>query len=486
MVLGENPETSDGSISMALKEMDAVIHACADGMQAVRACLSKGPDLVILDVGLPRMNGYQCARVLKHDPVTRATPIVHVGPSANPLDRYWSKVCRADSFLCTPVEKDLFQDTLQTILPRRTIRRRPMPRVSLVSGLQDPDILSLATNLLEQDLLLSSVLNEINRIDTWATSPEDLVTSLLAIIHSLFVFSSGAALLLFEKHSELYVFPGSQPGNASLERTKVLMIEHLKAKHDIFVRPGDLHCVLLDTPPWEGLDPGKGEVFLHTRDRAPVRSVLAFEDMNVEDLNKEEQQILELALELAHGILEKKIFSRIAQELSVIDATTQGHSMTFFMEVLEREIASARRNHYTITLFTILITNFDELTLDLGLEEQLGTIRTIQGAILRTMRKTDIIARWNQANFAFLLTHTTRENAAVPASRVRANILEDLGRAYPSLGNLAIHMGVCEFDPQRHQNPEEFLTEAIPKRALKAQEEIPSGHARVSTSGENE
>jgi len=465
VVLGENPETSDGSVKRILEKRNAILFSCSDGLEAIRACFSKGPNLIILDTGLPRMNGYQCSRLLKHDLLTRDIPILHLGASATPLDRYWSRVCRADGYLRLPFEDDDLETTLQTLLQPGAPRRRLFTPASLVPGLEDRDILGLAIHLLEQDLLISSVLNEINRIDDWSASSKDLVASLLAIIHSLFPFSCGAGLLIFEKHSELYMRLAGDQGLNFSGRIQSLIEDHLRDRHGCYLKLEEVNTVFLEPVLWETLGLDSGDVFLHTRPRGPVRSVLAFENLNPEVLPREEQDVLHLALEMAHGVIEKKILSITAQELSIIDETTKGYSMVFFMQILSRELANAHRNHYPITLFTLFISNFGDLIASLSPEDRSGLLEKIHGAILRTMRKTDIIARRTQANFVFLLTHTSRENVAVPAGRVKTNILEDVAEAFPSLGPLVISMGVSEFHPDQHSTPESFLNEAMPRRS---------------------
>ena len=46
----------------------------ADGLEAVEKALTQDVDLVILDVSMPRMNGYQACRLLKSEPLTRGVP----------------------------------------------------------------------------------------------------------------------------------------------------------------------------------------------------------------------------------------------------------------------------------------------------------------------------------------------------------------------------------------------------------------------------
>lgn len=115
-----------------------------------------------------------------------------------------------------------------------------------------------------------------------------------------------------------------------------------------------------------------------------------------------------------------------------------------------------------------------EVTKDLEPEAEIEIIRIIQDAIFRTLRKADIIARWDQANFAFLLTHTSFENAKIPTQRVKKNVLQDISVQMPSLSSLMPHMGMCEFDPEQDQTPESFFAGAMPKKAApKPNKELP-------------
>jgi len=52
-----------------------VIHA-EDGMEAINSTFVEAPDLIILDIKMPKINGYQVCRLLKDHPSTRNTPIV--------------------------------------------------------------------------------------------------------------------------------------------------------------------------------------------------------------------------------------------------------------------------------------------------------------------------------------------------------------------------------------------------------------------------
>ena len=75
----------------------------SDGAEALEAVHREHPDVVILDVGMPNVDGFEVCRRLKADPATRLTPVVLVTGLSDLSDRIQGIEAGADEFLCKPV-----------------------------------------------------------------------------------------------------------------------------------------------------------------------------------------------------------------------------------------------------------------------------------------------------------------------------------------------------------------------------------------------
>lgn len=83
-----------------------------DGEAGIAAAAAVRPALIVLDVMMPRMNGYQTCRALRLDPNTATLPIVMLTSKDQPADQFWAEEVGADVFLHKPVDIPLLLDTI--------------------------------------------------------------------------------------------------------------------------------------------------------------------------------------------------------------------------------------------------------------------------------------------------------------------------------------------------------------------------------------
>lgn len=470
VLLGENGEDANSQLKNLLASKDLEVWECRDGIEAVRKAFLKDPDIIFLDVALPRLNGYQCARLLKNDFVMSNTPIIHIGSLKSPLEQYWSKICRGDAFLQKPVAEGELDEIIRWYLPQKRKKRQVLSPVRIIPDLEDRSILTLAINLLEQDLLRSNILNDINMIDISEVSVKDVVSSLMMILSSLYDFTLGTALLLYDQNAEFFFCPNKETKQDRYEEIKNLVFEHLQSQHGIYLKPTETTQTILQSIPGKGSAQKTENVFIHTKEHVPIRSVFAFENILLPDQTKDEQEILLLALELSHGVLEKKLYFQKSQELSIIDTATEGYTLAFLMEVLGREIENAKRKGYPLTLFTIVIFNYKDITRKISTRQKQHLIRDIYEFILKVTRKADIVARWENASFAFLLSHTPLEKARIVQERIINYLTKKLSNHLVSSIEPRIRSGISLFDPNRDLTSEIFFRSAVPDQdTLKSQ-----------------
>ena len=80
--------------------------AAADGGEGLRLARELHPDLILMDIVMPGVNGFQATRELANDPTTRSIPVIMVTSKAQESDRIWGLRQGAVDYLVKPVTTD--------------------------------------------------------------------------------------------------------------------------------------------------------------------------------------------------------------------------------------------------------------------------------------------------------------------------------------------------------------------------------------------
>jgi len=88
-----------------LEDLGCELRTAADGLEALEAVAAKRPDLILLDVMMPRMSGFQACAKIKHNPATSDLPIVMVTALNEVSDVERAVESGADDFLTKPVNR---------------------------------------------------------------------------------------------------------------------------------------------------------------------------------------------------------------------------------------------------------------------------------------------------------------------------------------------------------------------------------------------
>jgi len=104
MIVDDSP-TETHILRTMLEGNGFVTLMAADGAQAVDMCRKELPDLILMDVVMPGMNGFQATRTLHKDPQTSSIPIIMVTSKNQETDKEWARRQGATDYLVKPVNE---------------------------------------------------------------------------------------------------------------------------------------------------------------------------------------------------------------------------------------------------------------------------------------------------------------------------------------------------------------------------------------------
>ena len=112
----DDSETDRRLITEALSEHEYEILTAADGEEALRMSSERRPSLVLLDIVMPKKNGFQVCRQLKTSSDTRDIPVVLVSSKTQESDRFWGLKQGADGYLSKPFDDSELSATIAGLL----------------------------------------------------------------------------------------------------------------------------------------------------------------------------------------------------------------------------------------------------------------------------------------------------------------------------------------------------------------------------------
>lgn len=101
LVVDDSP-TDLKLISAPLKDKGYRVVTAADGEEAIQKAAAEHPKVVVLDVILPKMNGFQVCRQLKTTPDTQNVKVLLLTSKNQEADRFWGLKQGADEYMTKP------------------------------------------------------------------------------------------------------------------------------------------------------------------------------------------------------------------------------------------------------------------------------------------------------------------------------------------------------------------------------------------------
>lgn len=112
----EDSVTQREMITDLLRGSGLDVTVASDGVEALEHIQGHRPDLVVLDIVMPRMNGYEVCRRLKADPKTQDVPVVMCSSKGEEFDRYWGMKQGADAYIAKPFQPTELVGTVKQLL----------------------------------------------------------------------------------------------------------------------------------------------------------------------------------------------------------------------------------------------------------------------------------------------------------------------------------------------------------------------------------
>lgn len=119
LVVEDSPPQRE-MITKILQENGMSVSSAGDGLEAMELIQQDCPDILVLDVVMPRMNGYELCRKLKADPKTEKVLVVMCSTKGEEFDKYWGMRQGADAYIAKPFQPAELISTIKQLIRKES------------------------------------------------------------------------------------------------------------------------------------------------------------------------------------------------------------------------------------------------------------------------------------------------------------------------------------------------------------------------------
>ncbi len=419
-----------------------------NGLEAIEIAREGRCDVILLDVMMPGMDGFEVCRRLKADPLTLHVPVVIVTALDQPADRVRGLTAGADDFLTKPV------DEIALIARVRSLSRLKV----MLDDLRARVMTSATLGLKDADGVMGAEAGARGRILIVEDRPglADTLVPALQDLHQVEVEADAQAALirLAEGDYDLAIIGLDLLGFdalrlcsqlRSLERTRALPIL-------IAAQPEGRARIL------RGLDLGVNDYILRPIDRnelvARVRTQL-----------RRKRYADALRQNMQHAL-----------ELAVVDPLTRLNNRRFLESHLASALDRAAHVGRPLSLMLVDVDHFKSVNDGHGHDAGDEVLRTLAQRIRRVVRTADLVCRLGGEEFVIVMSDTPLSVAARIAERMRVAVQSSPFKINAPAGLLSVTVSIGLAERSADANPD-----ALMRRADKAlYDSKASGRNRVT------
>ncbi len=362
------------------------------GPEALEKVAEETPDLIILDIMMPGMDGYEVIRRLKKDPSTYEIPIILITALHGMEDKLKGMEAGADEYLNKPV------NIIELLTRVKSLVRLKRYREQLKIHVNSRDAFILPTGYKET----------IERT-------KDFPVVLLAEGKE-----EDARLIRGYLDGEHYHVKWARDGEETVSRTQ-------KERIDVII----LNTVLPDMEGFEvcrhlkGMDRTRNIQIIMVSPSPDLEGKIRGVDLGADDFFVKPVNVRELKARVNVLLRNKAHMDRLsanyenALQSAITDKLTGIYNQHYFRHFLEQEVRRSQRHSHVVALILMDVDDFKEYNDTLGHLAGDRILRELGQLLAQNIRTVDMVARYGGDEFALVLTYTDMERAVNTAERIR-------------------------------------------------------------------
>ncbi len=443
-------------ISEILENMGHKVIQAEDGIKALEEIFKDPPDIIILDVIMPYMTGYQVSRVVKSDNIIKDIPIIILTSKSDAADRFWGYTVGADYYIVKDENLEVIGEKLKEIIPKLN---PPKNKKILKRNYSPLNILSKVNELLDKKLYELTILNKIGELVAEITDYQKIMENLGDLLSNLLDYSFFSIITFEEAKVDVNTIVKETISSTYYERIRNDIIQKISKTEKSDIREyiiGDNYFIDSNS------DDNFPKDHIHIKiigKNKEVSGIILLGSTKQKKFSTEEKNMLQTISNYSFLVVQSAKLYATVQKLSIIDPLTQLYNHGFIIKRLEEEFKQAERYGRELSIIMADIDFFKKVNDTYGHQTGDYVLKIVARIMQESVREIDIVGRYGGEEFLLILPETGKKNTRIIAERIRQRIENQKFSQFLSAFSITISLGVAEYE-KKLKLPSELIKKA--------------------------
>ena len=430
ILLVEDSESQLEFLREGLSKNGFTVETAKNGAEAYKKLFECLPDLVLSDIMMPVIDGYQLCRLIKNKEETKKIPVILLTILDKKIDSFWGKKAGAQLFLSKSID---IEELVRNI--NATIRRYPVTdeyKTAIAEGSTSDNSAQSQLNTILNDLLLKSVFaNEFRNLSDFMNYERILVEKLFSLLSSFVEYSvAGIYFASPDDFSENILYLDTLGRNLSKNLLSDIQYDFFRKLEEIkSIRDNKFEVVriLLGKEMEYNFNDMKSKIIIPlVFDKKLIGGICFY---TRQDIDYSSFRYFDIMISELLAIFKLKYQYNEKDFMSVLDGLTGLYNRRQFEIGLEQEYNRTKRHPSDFSLAIMDIDFFKKVNDTYGHQYGDYVLKTVADLLKQSFRKTDLLYRYGGEEMVIIMPETNIEGAIIPVQRLR-RMVEDYDFEY--------------------------------------------------------
>ena len=425
VLLVEDSETQLKFLRDGLAQNGFEVEAAMNGAEAYKKLFEYIPDIVVSDIMMPVIDGYQLCRMIKNIDETKKIPVILLTVLDKKIDSFWGKKAGAQLFLSKTIDMNEFVKNINATLRRYPLTDEYKANIALKAN-SDNSAQTRLNNILN-DLLLKSVFaNEFRNLSDFLNYERILVEKLFSLMSSFVEYSvAGVFFASPDDYAENILYIDTLGRNINKSVLSDVQYDFFKKMEEFKTLKNtkfEVVRILLGKETSYEFSDLKSKIIIPLMfDKKLIGGICFYTRQNMDYASF---RYFDIMISELLAIFKMKYQYTEKEFMSVLDGLTGLYNRRQFEIGLEQEYNRTKRHPSDFSLAILDIDFFKKVNDTYGHQYGDYVLKTVASLMKQAFRKTDLLYRYGGEELIIIMPETNIEGAIIPVQRLRRMIEE--------------------------------------------------------------